>query len=81
MTLHIVSTFQKTGQNEFFLIPDFGIASHFVDRVVDVYSILDHSAILKHLDLLGDTSNGKVVTVTVKLDTETELSGHSQCSE
>lgn len=52
--------------------PDFGIAGHFIDRVVDVHCILDHSAVLKHLDLLGHTSDGKVVTVAVKLNTETQ---------
>lgn len=54
-----------------FSVPDFGIAGHFINRVVDVHRILDHCAVLKHLDLLGHTSDGKVVTVTVKLNTET----------
>lgn len=58
--------------NSSFCIPDFGIAGHFIDRVMDVHSILDHSAVLKHFDLLGHTSNGEVVTVTVELDTETD---------
>lgn len=53
--------------------PDFGIAGHFIDRVVDVHCILDHSAILKHLNLFGYTSDGKVVTVSVKLNTETQV--------
>lgn len=52
--------------------PYFGIASHFVDRVVDVHCILDHSAVLKHLDLFGYASDGEVVTVSVKLNTETK---------
>lgn len=52
------------------LLPDFGIAGHFIDRVVDVHCILDHCAILKHLDLFGHTGDGEVVTVTVKLNTE-----------
>lgn len=39
---------------------------------MDVHGVLDHSAILEHLDLLGHTSNGEVVTVAVKLDTERE---------
>ncbi len=56
-----------------FPLPDFGIAGHLVNRVVDVHCILDHCAILKHLDLLGHTSDGKVVTVTVKLNTETKV--------
>lgn len=55
------------------LLPDFGIAGHFINRVVNVHCILDHCAILKHLDLLGYTSDGEVVTVTVKLNTETEV--------
>lgn len=55
-----------------FPLPDFGIAGHFINRVVDVHCVLDHCAILKHLDLLGHTSDGKVVTVTVKLNTETQ---------
>lgn len=54
-------------------LPDFGIAGHFIDRVVDVHCVLDHGAVLKHLDLLGHTSNSKVVTVTVKLNTETQV--------
>lgn len=52
--------------------PDFGIAGHFVDRVVDVHCILDHCAVFKHLDFLGHTSDGKVVAVAVKLNTETQ---------
>lgn len=60
------------GRNDFPL-PDFGIAGHFVDGIVDVHSVLDYSAILKHLDLLGHTSNGEVVTVAIKLDTEREV--------
>lgn len=52
--------------------PDFGIAGHFVDRIVDVHGVLDHSAVLKHLDLLGHTSDGEVVTVSVKLDAKTQ---------
>lgn len=56
-----------------FPLPDFGIAGHFINRVVDVHCILDHCAVLKHLDLLGNTSDGKVVTVTVKLNTETQV--------
>lgn len=55
-----------------FGLPDFGIAGHFVNGIVDVDCILDHCAILKHLDLLGHTSNGKIVTVTVKLNTATQ---------
>lgn len=55
------------------LLPDFGIAGHFINRVVNVHCILDHCAILKHLDLLGHTSDGEVVTVTVKLNTETKV--------
>lgn len=35
---------------------------------MDVNGVLDHRAVLKHLDLLGHTSNGEVVTVAVKLD-------------
>lgn len=42
---------------------------------MDVNRILDHSSILKHLDLLGHTSNGKVVAVTVKLDATTPAGG------
>lgn len=53
-------------------LPDFGIAGHFVDRVVDVHSVLDYRAIFKHFDFFGHTSNGKVVTVAVKLNTETQ---------
>lgn len=55
-----------------FPLPDFGIAGHFINRVVDVHGVLDHCAVLKHLDLLGHTGNSKVVTVTVKLNTETQ---------
>lgn len=55
-----------------FPLPDFGIAGHFINRVVDVHCILDHCAVLKHLDLLGHASNGKVVTVSVKFNTETQ---------
>lgn len=66
-------TFLKTSLVHFWLLPDFGIAGHFVDRVVDVHCILDHGAILKHLDFLGHTSDGKVVTVTVKLNTKTQV--------
>lgn len=51
--------------------PDFGIAGHFIDGIVDVHCILDHSSILKNLDLFGHTSDGEIVTVTVKLNTET----------
>lgn len=54
-------------------IPDFGITGHFIDRIVDVHGILDHSAVLKHFDLLGHASDGEVVTVTVKLDAETHV--------
>lgn len=50
--------------------PDFGIAGHFVDGVVDVHCVLDHRAVFKHLDLLGHASDGKVVAVSVKLDAE-----------
>jgi len=49
--------------------PDFGIAGHFIDGVVDVHRVLDHRAVLKHLDLLGHAGDGEVVTVAVKLDT------------
>lgn len=58
---------------EWCLLPDFGIAGHLINRVVDVHSILDHCAILKHLDLLCHTGDGKVVTVSVKLNTETKV--------
>lgn len=53
-------------------LPDFGIAGHFVDRVVDVHCVLDHCAVFKHLDFLGHTSDGKVVAVAVKFNTETQ---------
>lgn len=56
-------------------LPDFGIAGHLINGVVDVNCILDHCAILKHLDLLGHTSNCEVVTVTVELDA-TEYGAH-----
>lgn len=62
-------------RNSTFGPPDFGIAGHFVNGVVDVNRILDHCAVLKHLDLLGHTSNGEVVTVTVELDTTTPAEG------
>lgn len=52
--------------------PDFGIAGHFIDRVVDVHRVLDHRAVFKHLDLLGHAGDGKVVAVSVKLNTETQ---------
>lgn len=52
--------------------PDFGIAGHFVDGVVDIHGVLDHRAVFKHLDLLGYTGDGKVVAVAVKLDTGTQ---------
>lgn len=58
-----------------FGLPDFGVAGHFVDGVVDVNCILDHCAVLKHLDLLGHASNGKVVTVPVELDATTPAEG------
>jgi hypothetical protein len=35
---------------------------------MNVHSILDHCSILKHLDFLGDASDGKVITVTVKFN-------------
>ncbi len=54
-------------------LPDFGIAGHFVYRVVDVHCILNHCAVFKHLDLLGHASDGKVVTVTVKLNTKKQV--------
>lgn len=63
------------GRSSTFGPPDFGIAGHFVNGVVDVDCILDHRAVLKHLDLLGHTSNGKVVAVPVELDTTTPAEG------
>lgn len=56
--------------------PDFRIACHFVDRVVDVHRILDHRAILKHLDLLGHAGDGEVVAIAVKLNAETHTHAH-----
>lgn len=48
--------------------PYFGVACHFVDRIMNVHSILDHRSILKNFNFLGDTSNGEIITVTVKLN-------------
>lgn len=48
--------------------PNFGVARHLIDGVMDVYGILDHCAILVHFNFLGDAGNGKVITVAVKLN-------------
>lgn len=48
--------------------PYFGVACHLVDRVMDVHGILDHSAVLVHLNFLGDAGDSEVITVTVKFN-------------
>ena len=45
---------------------------------MDVHRVLDHHAVLKHLDLLSDTGNRKVVAVSVKLNTKREVRGQTQ---
>lgn len=49
------------------LLPDFRITGHFILWVMNVYSILNNCIIFIHLNLLSHTSDGKVITVSVKL--------------
>lgn len=51
-------------------IPDFGITSHFILRVMNIDCILYNRAIFVDFNFLGHPSNGKVVTVSIKLNTE-----------
>lgn len=50
-------------------LPDFGITGHFILRVVNIHCILNDCTILIDFNLLCHPSNGKVVTVSVKLNT------------
>lgn len=52
----------------FFLVPDFGVASHLIHGIMNVHGILDYSPVFENLDLFGDPSNGEVITVPVKFD-------------
>lgn len=51
-------------------LPDFGITGHFILRVVNIHCILNDCTILIDFNLLCHSSDGKVVTVSVKLNTE-----------
>lgn len=51
-------------------LPDFGITGHFILRVVNIHRILNDCTILIDFNLLCHPGDGKVVTVSVELDTE-----------
>jgi len=50
--------------------PDFGITGHFILRVVNIHRVLNDCTILIDFNLLRHPSDGKVVTVSVELNTE-----------
>lgn len=51
-------------------LPDFGITGHFILGVVNIHCVLNDRTILIDFYLLCHPSNGKVVTVSVELNTE-----------
>lgn len=51
-------------------LPDFGITGHFILRVVNIHCILNDCTIFIDFNLLCHSSDGKVVTVSVELNTE-----------
>lgn len=53
-------------------LPDFGIAGHFILRVMNIHCILDDGAIFIDFNLLCNSSNCKVVTIPVKFNTKGE---------
>lgn len=51
------------------LVPDFGIAGHLIFRVMNIHGILNDCAIFVDFNLLCNTSNCKIVTISVKFNT------------
>lgn len=52
------------------VIPDFGIAGHFILRIMNIHGVLDDCAIFIDFNFLCNSSNCKIVTISVKFNTK-----------